>query len=196
MRRLANTVVVCTSVSEEPGESIPIGLTLSSFTSLSILPASPERPALMFNIGAPSRTLTAIERTRAFCIHVLSGDVQGASVAAVFAGENRDPGGPLRKLGELGYTVASGHGSATKDAGHQGDQWFEGPGVLHVLRCRLLPEPSGGLVKVRDHVVILGEVLEIVPQRGQADPAKLGLVYADRQYRGLGKRLLGPDDSR
>ena len=160
-----------------------MGLTLSSFTSLSIPSASPERPAVMFNIGAPSRTLAAIERTRGFCVHILSGDESGAAIAALFSGENKDPEGPVQRLREMGYIVTSG------DAGRPPCQWLEGPGVLYVLRCRLMQEPSRGLVRVRDHVVVLGEVLELAPQPGPGDPAKLGLIYADRQYREPGRRL-------
>ena len=165
------------------GTPIPMGLTLSSFTSLSISRESPERPAVTFNIGAPSRTLAAIEETREFCIHVLSGDERGTSVAAIFAGENRDPERPVRRLVESGYSVVSAGGGGQRAA------WLEGTGVLFVLRCRLLKEPLAGLVRVRDHVVVLGEVLEIVPVQGQPETTKLGLAYADRQYREPGKIL-------
>lgn len=71
---------------------------------------------------------------------------------------------------------------------------LKGPGVLHVLRCRLLDdEHHGGLVKVRDHVIVLGEVLEIIDGGGQddiTDPERpFGLSYADTKYREPGRSI-------
>jgi hypothetical protein len=66
---------------------------------------------------------------------------------------------------------------------------LEGDGVLYVLRCRLLEdEPSRGLVKVRDHFIVLGEVMEIVEGSGaqRETEERFGLLYADRRYRQLG----------
>jgi hypothetical protein len=61
--------------------------------------------------------------------------------------------------------------------------------VLYVLRCRLLEdEPSRGLVRVRDHVIVLGEVLEIVEGSGarRETEERFGLLDADRRYRQWG----------
>lgn len=57
-------------------------------------------------------------------------------------------------------------------------------GVLHVLRCKLLHDaPSRGLMRVRDHVIVVGEVLEMLPGSGVR---AFGLGYADRRYRQIG----------
>ncbi|KAK3897226.1 hypothetical protein C8A05DRAFT_19968, partial [Staphylotrichum tortipilum] len=61
---------------------------------------------------------------------------------------------------------------------------------LYVLRCRLLEDgPGKGLVRVRDHVIVLGEVVEILEGEGaRAEGVEsFGLLYADRRYRQLGK---------
>lgn len=78
-----------------------------------------------------------------------------------------------------------------------GPAMLQGPGVLHVLRCRLLDdEPHGGLVKVRDHVIVVGEVMEIVDGGGQSDTdadieteRPFGLAYADTKYRQPGRSI-------
>jgi hypothetical protein len=75
---------------------------------------------------------------------------------------------------------------------------LEGEGVLYVLRCGLLDdEPTKGLVRVRDHVIVLGEVLEIVEGAGaqREREERFGLLYADRRYRQLGD-CLAPEEER
>lgn len=69
---------------------------------------------------------------------------------------------------------------------------LKGEGVLYVLRCKLLDEePNRGLVKVRDHVVVFGEVMEILKGDGSRDGNdQFGLVYADRTYRRLGECII------
>ena len=81
-----------------------------------------------------------------------------------------------------------------------------GPGVMYVLKCRVLEEPHGGLVRVQDHVIVLGEVLEILEGRGVGEeeqqhdggrklaPARFGLLYADRRYRQLGNCITPAKD--
>lgn len=60
-------------------------------------------------------------------------------------------------------------------------------GVMYVLRCRLLPdEPTRGLMRVRDHVIVVGEVVELI-SGSRADKHKFGLSYADRKYRQVGR---------
>ena len=71
---------------------------------------------------------------------------------------------------------------------------LKGEGVLYVLRCKLLDEePNRGLVKVRDHVVCFGEVMEIIKGSGSGvgdGMDQFGLVYADRTYRRLGECII------
>ncbi|KAF3345109.1 hypothetical protein VdG2_06722 [Verticillium dahliae VDG2] len=67
---------------------------------------------------------------------------------------------------------------------------LRGEGVLYVLRCRVLDDaPAQGLVRVRDHVIVVGEVVEIV--KGEEDGEdEFGLVYADRRYRCVGDGIV------
>lgn len=67
---------------------------------------------------------------------------------------------------------------------------LKGKGVLYAMRCKVLDDtPTGGLVRVRDHVIVLAEVVEIV--EGEDGPAEMfGLAYADRRYRAVGNTMV------
>lgn len=121
-------------------------------------------------------------------IHVLSGDAQGARLADVFRAPNAQPANTLRALQRSGSQVVWPHGPPGLHKDHE-QPFLQGAGVLYVLRCRLLDEPLRGLVPVRDHVVVLGEILEIMDGEAEAvDGAgapRFGLLYGDRHYRQL-----------
>ncbi|PHH60990.1 hypothetical protein CDD81_956 [Ophiocordyceps australis] len=165
MRLIAHSVVVCTS-SHGP---TPRAMTMSSFTSLTLRPT----PLVTFNIAVPSRTFDAIASSGAFNIHVLTGDAAGATVAERFARGN-DAGAFERADG-------------VKLGGNNISPVLDGEGVLRVLKCKVFANgPNGGLVRVRDHVVVLGEVLEMIPVNKAEG---FGLTYADRKYRQMGNAI-------
>ena len=142
-------------------------MTMSSFTSLTLSPT----PLVTFNIAAPSRTLDAITSSGKFNVHVLAGDPNGAAVASHFT------------RGNVGGHVFEGLENVVCNE----DGVLKGEGVLFALRCQLVKDASeGGLVKVRDHVIVIGEVVEMVPV---SDKDEFGLVYADRRYRQVGDVL-------
>lgn len=74
---------------------------------------------------------------------------------------------------------------------------LKGDGILYIIRCKLLDEPTGGLIKVRDHVIVLGEVVEIIEGSGKSGVSRgddcFGLIYADRRYRQPGNTLVKSD---
>ncbi|KAK3940806.1 flavin reductase like domain-containing protein [Diplogelasinospora grovesii] len=201
MRLVTHSVVACTSTlpgtAESGGLPAPRAMTMSSFTSLALTPT----PVVSFNILTPSRTLDAIRASRRFNIHILSGDRKGAKVAdrltrgnlegiKVFQGleDECDSQVILPNL-EVNYLeVQKG-----QQGGHEQTEppLISGPGVLYVFRCKLFDEAHGGLVKVRDHVIVLGEVIEIVDGREEHDSTEqFGLIYADRTYRQLGNCMV------
>ncbi|QPC76503.1 hypothetical protein HYE68_007255 [Fusarium pseudograminearum] len=164
MRLLPHSVVVCTS--NQPGDG-PRAMTMSSFTSLTLTPT----PLVTFNIAIPSRTLDAIKASGEFNVHVLSGDERGASVANHFTKGN-----------------VGGHAFQGLDYTQDGDEApiLKEEGVMFALRCRVLKDaPEEGLVRVRDHVIVVGEVVEMVRVE-EAEDEDFGLVYADRRYRQVG----------
>lgn len=157
-------------------------MTMSSFTSLALMPT----PVVSFNIATPSRTFDAVEASRKFNIHILADDVEGAKVADLLSKGNAGGKKVFERLeGECGCNVE----------GTVGDEppVIRGPGVLYVIRCKLLEEPMDGLVRVRDHVIVLGEVVAILEgerhedgQRRRGKHERFGLLYTDRRYRQLG----------
>ncbi|KID88282.1 Flavin reductase-like, FMN-binding protein [Metarhizium guizhouense ARSEF 977] len=167
-RLLTNPIVICTATHN----GAPRAMTMSSFTSLTLSPT----PLVSFNIATPSRTLDAITSSKEFNIHVLAGDESGAAVADHFTRGNMD--GVFDTIEGATYTVdKSQHGGSSAPL-------LKGEGVLRVLRCKLLPDgATGGLVRVRDHVIVLGEVVEMIPGNKTKE---FGLAYADRRYRQVG----------
>ncbi|KAH6689346.1 flavin reductase like domain-containing protein [Verticillium dahliae] len=176
MRLLPHSVVVCTATN--PADNTPRAMTMSSLTSLTLHPT----PLVTFNVATPSRTLTAVKGARRFNVHVLRGGPDGAAVADWFTRGNAEGQHVFSGLGRDGPAVtADMRGEAPV---------LRGEGVLYVLRCRVLDDaPAQGLVRVRDHVIVVGEVVEIV--KGEEDGEdEFGLVYADRRYRCVGDGIV------
>lgn len=171
MRLLSQSVVVCTAIHDGAARAI----TMSSFTSLTLSPT----PVITFNVATPSRTLDAIASNRYFNIHILSGDASGAAVADHFTRGNTE--GDIFKGLEDASVAESGDGSKVPGAEVP---VIHGKGVMHVLRCKLLDdEPAKGLMKVRDHVIVVGEVVEMI---AGTEAHEFSLAYADRKYRQVG----------
>ena len=196
MRLLAHSVVVCTSTAPavESRPASPRAMTMSSFTSLALRPA----PAVTFNIATPSRTFDAVEASRRFNVHILADGPSGAGVADWFTRGNDAGVRVFDELSRCGSELAkTSSGADTLGETVAEPPVLQGEGVLYVLRCKLLDEPSGGLVRVKDHVVVLGEVLEIIEGSGKGGKDGrddcFGLVYADRKYRQLGNTLIKTD---
>lgn len=165
MRLLSQSVVVCTAAGPD---NIPRAMTMSSFTSLTLKPT----PVITFNVATPSRTLDSIVASRGFNIHVLSGDSGGAAVADHFT------------RGNVGADVFAGLEDVVPEQSADVPPLLRGKGVVYVLRCRLLDdEPSKGLIKVRDHMIVVAEVVEMIPG---VESNEFGLAYADRKYRQVG----------
>ncbi|KAM3528272.1 hypothetical protein NHJ13051_002535 [Beauveria bassiana] len=172
MRLLSQSVVVCTSAGHD---KIPRAMTMSSFTSLTLKPT----PVITFNVATPSRTLDSIQASRSFNIHVLSGDSSGAAVADHFTRGN-EGADVFAGLGDVVLEQSAENSTALAPP----PPLLRGKGVVHVLRCRLLEdEPVRGLIKVRDHMIVVAEVVEMIPG---VESNEFGLAYADRKYRQVG----------
>lgn len=210
MRLVPHPVVVCTSIFSPPASDAatttttsspqqgpdPRGMTMSSFTSLTLHPT----PIVTFNVATPSRTLDAVSSSRVFNVHVLSGDAEGARVADWFRRGNAAGLGvfdPARMREGCGCEVVAGETQQDLSEKQREAPLLRGKGVLYVLRCRLLDdEPARGLLQVRDHVLVLAEVVRIIAgtaggaaAAGEQDE-RFGLVYADRRYRQLGGTMV------
>ncbi|KGQ05591.1 hypothetical protein BBAD15_g9189 [Beauveria bassiana D1-5] len=172
MRLLSQSVVVCTSAGHD---KIPRAMTMSSFTSLTLKPT----PVITFNVATPSRTLDSIQASRSFNIHVLSGDSSGAAVADHFTRGN-EGADVFAGLEDVVLEQSAEDSTALAPP----PPLLRGKGVVHVLRCRLLEdEPVRGLIRVRDHMIVVAEVVEMIPG---VESNEFGLAYADRKYRQVG----------
>lgn len=129
-------------------------------------------PLITFNVLTPSRTLDAISSSGQFNVHVLFGDERGRQIADHFTKGNVDGQG----LDGRGYEFD----------GKEKSPLLDDEGVMYVLRCRLSEEAAtNGLVRVRDHVIVVGEVVEIILGK-DTESTEFGLAYADRAYRRVG----------
>lgn len=122
----------------------------------------------------------------------MAGDEAGARIADWFTRGNADSVAVFDQLHRRSGCVAETSG------GHGEPPVLVGDGILYALRCKLLDDPSHGLVKVRDHVMVLGEVVDIIKgcprERPEDAEERFGLVYSDRRYRQLGQVILPSKD--
>ncbi|KAK3947019.1 flavin reductase like domain-containing protein [Pseudoneurospora amorphoporcata] len=222
MRLFPHSVVVCTSTdthththssqSHKPHKPTMRGMTMSSLTCLGLSPS----PIVSFNITHPSRTLDALRASRRFNIHLLTDDIAGAAIADwMTRGNSEGPERVFKGLESECRCVVANHEDLDMRRDDGEAPLLDGDGVLYIMRCRVLEEPMEGFIPVRDHVIVLGEVEEIVEGLGvrrgteegeevnsldpvnldnsegrDIDPYQFGLVYADRRYRQLGNCIV------
>jgi flavin reductase (DIM6/NTAB) family NADH-FMN oxidoreductase RutF len=191
MRSIPHAVVVLTTTTKtsKPPYSVYRGMTLSSFTTLTLTPS----PIVTFNIRQPSRTLNAIKKSKHFLIHILSATASGARVADAFTKGNDADVFARDDCFRVQKEVLKENGSS-----YPGLELprLEADGVLKVLRCEVLDaglskDRISGLVQVGDHVLLLAKVHEILEatkssNEDEAKEASNGLFYADGRYRKVG----------
>ncbi|AEO63211.1 uncharacterized protein THITE_2108135 [Thermothielavioides terrestris NRRL 8126] len=201
MRLLTHPATVCTATDPRTTPPTPRAMTMSSLTSLTLAPPGAP-PVVTFNIAVPSRTFDALAASGRFNVHVLRGDAAGARVADWLARGSEGGREVFERLVAAGGDGGGGGGGCPGgvevdfgegDGGQAGEPpVLKGDGVLCVLRCRLLRGDGAageGWVRVRDHVIVLGEVLEVVggvSKDGSETGERFALAYADRRYRQLG----------
>lgn len=149
------------------------GMTVSSFTMLSMNPD----PCITFNIKRPSKTLDAIQQSGRFLVHLLRGTSSGAQIARNFSTswERRWETNEKWKVVE----GASDDGTILPVV--------VGFGVKRILEC-----VYEGAVKVMDHSIVIGRVVEV---HGRDDEGMMkeslrnGLCYMRGEYRTVGKAI-------
>ena len=58
-----------------------------------------------------------------------------------------------------------------------------GNAILFAFVCRLLEdEPNRGMLQIRDHVIVAGEVEEVVPGCSSHQPKDVGVVYGLKKF--------------
>lgn len=131
------------------GDNAPVGLTVNSFTSLSLAP-----PLILFCARNESRSVRAVIAQGKFSVNILS-DRQ-RNISAFFAG-----------AADLWNSEGCGR--------HKG--WFTIPDANGTLCCDVATVHPGG-----DHVIVVGEVKEIVAP----ETARRPLLYYEGRYEALG----------
>lgn len=199
MRVLPNPIVILTTTAastpgvidwskpgsgEIPDPSRYRGMTLSSFTSLSMSP----QPLVTFNIGFPSRTLSALTENQHCLIHVLKANPKGKLLADAFTkgnvvhttsleGENGSESGKKDAEGNMQMSITAFDlaaqaedmkvGIHTIQRARKADVHLpriESAAVKAVLECRVLGEgdrQGGGLIRVGDHVLVVARITGI-----------------------------------
>ncbi|KAH6720182.1 flavin reductase like domain-containing protein [Leptodontidium sp. MPI-SDFR-AT-0119] len=190
---------------EEIDPSLYRGMTLSSFTSLSMGP----EPLITFNIGFPSRTLSALTETRHFLIHVLKANTGGSYVADAFTKGNAVHAIPGSEDGKETVVNTAFHEAGSQEhmtvrvheMEHSGKRGVRLPlldcrsAVTAVLESQVLGEgdrAGGGLIRIGDHVLVVAKVTGVVAGvGGYTDTTKFisvdskstrGLCYRDGKY--------------
>jgi flavin reductase (DIM6/NTAB) family NADH-FMN oxidoreductase RutF len=202
MRTTTHSVVVLTTLAPPPDPSTLSGptpprtsryrgMTLSSFTTLTLTPS----PIITFNIRAPSRTLDALKHCRHFLIHVLAATQSGVNVAEAFT-----KGNGAAAFKSIHFRTDQEHVKMSQKKKQRGDEQIVLPlvmstGIIRVLKCQVLPVKEGeqeGFVKVGDHVLVLAKVHSILPRSyprlpdDGEDQWPQGLSYAHGKYRRMG----------
>jgi len=195
---------------------LPRAITASSFTSLTLVPA----PTILFNVSLPSRSYSAISTSGIFNVHILSADEDGAKVADLFArgysGLAKDSIGGLRDAGLGMLSGLADHGIKIVGQEQWKDSWaaltrsksasptnpsvdafpaplLRGPGILHVLKCKLVDLHMTGSIEARHFALVAGQVTDVVSgnlPRDGADSQRMALSYVDGAYRGPSPEIM------
>lgn len=142
MRTVPASVVVVTAahVAPETNTSVPMGIAVSSFSTVTLDP-----PTVSFNIKQPSKTLSAIrDASGSFRVHFLASDSAGLQIVEHFCKGNH-PDAYEERLKKLHVTFPQ---AATAMAPQ-----ILGSGVRAAFECTLTHE-----LPVADHVILVAQI--------------------------------------
>ncbi|KAH7394145.1 flavin reductase like domain-containing protein [Phaeosphaeria sp. MPI-PUGE-AT-0046c] len=171
MRKVPTSVAVVTVLSydAELKMHVPMGVAVSSFTTVSLDP-----PTVSFNIKQPSKTLDAIRAAKGlFRVHFPVADKGGATMVDVFSRGNH-ANAYITRTKALGLYVP-GHGSAMdrrRATASQAPQ-ISGDYVRAAMECTLTQE-----LPVADHVILVARVDSLESRR----PNDNTILYVDGSY--------------
>lgn len=225
MRKVPHPVAIITSTDPNSAQNSAFrGMTVSSFNTVTLSP----KPVVSFNVKTPSETYNAIVSSSRFLVHLLSPNAVTAKLAREFSKGHENvllDGGneslfrftsprsaeslPSIRTGEPPRLVIRSEQGARQQPSDDGDVDV-GAVVPHfpfILECRYIPQS----VKVGDHVVVLGSVVNIIRDanaiastnaEGVAAPDSvhsgrdLCLSYADTRFWGMGNPISPDEDTR
>jgi flavin reductase (DIM6/NTAB) family NADH-FMN oxidoreductase RutF len=176
MRKVPAAVVVVTvaHVDPETNKSVPMGIAVSSFSTVTLDP-----PTVSFNIKQPSKTLSAIRDARgSFRVHLPASDHEGLQIIEHFCKGNR-PDAYEERLKNLNVRFYQADGGPKTAAPAPR---IMGSGVSAELECVLTHE-----LPVADHVILVAQIKNVRTRDVRAPT----IAYVDGSYRRLeGKGLI------
>jgi flavin reductase (DIM6/NTAB) family NADH-FMN oxidoreductase RutF len=152
-------------------------MTVSSFTTITLSPV----PIISFNVKIPSQTLSAIERSEAFLVHILEASEGGMRLADAFTKGNKNVEG---LLGGVSMGVRIKDVEVETRMKTMSLPMLKAKGVMRVLRCSILADK---MVEVGDHMIVIARIEEILDSDEEGElEGKIGLCYVDGRYRRVG----------
>lgn len=168
-------VVTVASFDPDNGNPLPMGVAVSSLTSVTLDP-----PTISFNIKEPSQTLDAIHATGGiFTVHFLKADRKGAQIVDLFSRGNH---AEAYKLRTNNLKIAM--------PGKLAGQYSFPPQILDRAVVAVMNCTVKHALRVADHVILAAQVDNGQHIRGM----RTLLAYADGEYRNATYKLT-PDSS-
>ncbi|KAJ1715552.1 oxidoreductase [Aspergillus flavus] len=199
MRRVPYPVAIITATDpHEPVDKAFRGMTVSSFNTVTLNP----EPAISFNVRRPSETLSALQSSKRFLVHLLAPGQTTATLARDFSKGNHNLSIASGKgdFEFVPHTSTSREGAPTRplpllrrkkaaDA-PEGDSLSDIP---FVFECQLHPKE----IEVNDHTIVVGTVLKVLSEHLTSPEAivnahsvtDLCLTYANTRFWEMGHEI-------
>ncbi|KAI5204742.1 hypothetical protein E4T39_03417 [Aureobasidium subglaciale] len=170
MRSVPSSVVILTTRGRRCHFTELRGMTLSSFTSVTLDP----EPIVSFSIRRPSSTLDCIISGQPFVVNFPHATIPGAQIADIFAKAHVLPHQPFYTLRQLG--LGSARHKAIPAA------FIDSKHIKTHFRCQAMPEKS---LEIGDHTVVFARVIEVRrdPRLDSSANAPIFLAYAQGKHR-------------
>ncbi|OGM46932.1 oxidoreductase [Aspergillus bombycis] len=196
MRRVPYPVAIITATDpHEPLDKAFRGMTVSSFNTVTLNP----EPAISFNVRRPSETLSALQSSKRFLVHLLAPSQTTAALARDFSKGNHN------------LSIASGKGDF-EFVPHTSTSGGEAPprplpllrrkkaadapegnslsDIPFVFECQLHPKE----IEVNDHTIVVGTVVRVLSEHLTSPEAianahsvtDLCLTYANTRFWEMG----------
>ena len=202
MRRVPHPVAIITSTDPTSSRQTAFrGMTVSSFNTVTLYP----EPVVSFNVKVPSETYNAILSSSRFLVHLLAPNATTARLATEFSkGQvNVSPGNGNNKLFQFTSANSAELTTPSIRSGEpprlvitQDSQTTPTEEAVHfpfIFECKYLPQSC----RVGDHVVVLGTVVNVLQDGGDAalqrdgahSSEELCLTYVDTRFWNMGDTI-------
>ncbi|KAF5861340.1 hypothetical protein ETB97_000377 [Aspergillus alliaceus] len=198
MRRVPYPVAIITATDpHEPLDQAFRGMTVSSFNTVSLYP----EPAISFNVRRPSETLSALQSSKRFLVHLLAPNRTTAALARDFSKGNHN----LTIVSGKGDFEFTPHPSASGEEATRPlpllrrKQIADAPegnslsDIPFVFECQLHPQE----IEVNDHTIVVGTVVKVLSDHLTSPEAianahsvtDLCLTYANTRFWEMGHEI-------